>query len=563
MKQGRLTALVRRLEVLLRCINRDGFSGIYDRNMEQQLITDSWLLVSAEGFRQQQAGRDPALLVKELLQNSLDASPTSIDFTIEHVPSENCVRVVGDDMGEGVEDFEKMRTVFWTSKTDSHHKRGRMGRGFKELLVLARSATVESNGRIIKFAHNEEGVSVVETTNGDRRVGTRVTMVLPWTAQDAEDIIAYFQRVLVPEGIELTVNRELIRPRPAKHITEAVLPTELFDGSRWLKPFRKTQIGLVPVVSGEIAFVYEMGIPIADLEWDQPYHIDVKQRVPMNPNRDAVASGYLTKVHRAALPVLVHEMDAPKALSDWVGSAAAGSVEVVQRAVVEKAFGNNAARSVPEMGKYSFDDDAREELDVTIVNTRHLAGGFKQLALRHIKSSREVVTAHYQQLALQKSMDADEADKLDQDAVLKAHVEAVGGLPRVERVSKFAKWFCDEILKRLHQPIRCTVRFGVLRGAEATWTREGAILTLSIAYEPIWARPLSRAGLQLLIHEVAHELSAHHGLSYAHSVENVAGVAAELMLEKHDTVLSKFADLWSGSQGAKSVAAEQTSFALS
>jgi hypothetical protein len=138
--------------------------------MEQQLITDSWLLVSAEGFRQQQAGRAPALLVKELLQNSLDASPASIDFTIEHMPSEDCVRVVCDDMGEGVKDFEKMRTVFWTSKTDSHHKRGRMGRGFKELLVLARGATVESNGRIIKFAHNEEGASVVETTNGDRRV---------------------------------------------------------------------------------------------------------------------------------------------------------------------------------------------------------------------------------------------------------------------------------------------------------------------------------------------------------------------------------------------------------
>jgi hypothetical protein len=53
------------------------------------------------------------------------------------------------------------------------------------------------------------------------------------------------------------------------------------------------------------------------------------------------------------------------------------------------------------MGKYSFDDDAREELDVTIVNARHLAGGFKELALRHIKTSREVVTNHYRQLAAQ------------------------------------------------------------------------------------------------------------------------------------------------------------------
>ena len=96
--------------------------------------------------------------------------------------------------------------------------------------------------------------------------------------------------------------------------------------------------------------------------------------------------------------------------------------------------------------------------------------------------------------------------------------------------------------------MRCTVRFGVLRCAEATWTREGAILTLSVAYEPIWTRPLSRAGLQLLVHEVAHELAAHHGLSYAQSVEDVAGVAAELMLEKHDIVISKFADLRGGNK---------------
>ena len=54
------------------------------QRMEKQLVTDSWLLVSAEGFRMQQAGREPALLVKELLQNSLDAAPATIDFRIEY-----------------------------------------------------------------------------------------------------------------------------------------------------------------------------------------------------------------------------------------------------------------------------------------------------------------------------------------------------------------------------------------------------------------------------------------------------------------------------------------------
>jgi hypothetical protein len=62
---------------------------------------------------------------------------------------------------------------------------------------------------------------------------------------------------------------------------------------------------------------------------------------------------------------------------------------------------------------------------------RHLSRGFKDLALKHIKTSREVVGAHYKQLAEQKSIDADTPDVIDQDAVLRGHVEAVGGMPRV------------------------------------------------------------------------------------------------------------------------------------
>jgi hypothetical protein len=147
----------------------------------------------------------------------------------------------------------------------------------------------------------------------------------------------------------------------------------------------------------------------------------------MNPNRDAVSVGYLTRVHRAALPVLVDDMDSAGALADWVGGAAAGSEAEVQKAVVQTAFGDNAARSVPPMGKHSSDDDARESVGASIVNVRHLSRGFKDLALRHIKTSREVVAAHYKQLAEQRSIDADKPEEIDQDAVLRGYVEAVGG----------------------------------------------------------------------------------------------------------------------------------------
>jgi hypothetical protein len=79
-------------------------------------------------------------------------------------------------------------------------------------------------------------------------------------------------------------------------------------------------------------------------------------------------------------------------------------------------------------------------------------------------------------------------------------------MPRVKRVCEFAKWFCDSILERLGETNRCRVKFGVLEGAAATWTDEGAVLSLSIAYTTMWLKPLSRHGLQLLVHEVAHEL---------------------------------------------------------
>jgi hypothetical protein len=196
---------------------------------------------------------------------------------------DECVRVVCDDVGEGVDDFDKMRCVFFTSKTDSNLKRGRMGRGFKEMLVVAQNARVESKGRVIEFTRDADGTTGVATRKGTRQVGTRVSMSTPWSSKDAEDIVSYFQRVLVPEGVDLKINGDTIRPRKAKHLVEALLPTEVFDGGRWLKPARKTQVRLVPVINGEVPTVCEMGIPVCPLEWDQAYHLDVAQRIPMNP----------------------------------------------------------------------------------------------------------------------------------------------------------------------------------------------------------------------------------------------------------------------------------------
>lgn len=52
-----------------------------------------------------------------------------------------------------------------------------------------------------------------------------------------------------------------------------------------------------------------------------PCHCDIQQRVPMNPNRDVVASGYPVKLHVACLPTLPGELDSSTVKDDCVGTA--------------------------------------------------------------------------------------------------------------------------------------------------------------------------------------------------------------------------------------------------
>ena len=147
------------------------------------------------------------------------------------------------------------------------------------------------------------------------------------------------------------VNGVRIGPRPVEHVVHASLSTELYNptSQSWKKPSRRTAIHLVRTRPGETATIYEMGIPVAALEWSVPFHCDIQQRVPMNPNRDAVASGYPLKLHVACLPTLLEQMDEETIKHDWVGSA----------------------------GRH-FDEDARE-LGVQVINTAQTSGGFREM----------------------------------------------------------------------------------------------------------------------------------------------------------------------------------------
>jgi hypothetical protein len=344
----------------------------------------------------------------------------------------------------------------------------------------------------------------------------------------------------MPPSIELDVDGSSAPHRTAKHCVEATLTTELFQNGQWIKPRTAAQIELVPCQPGEEPMLYEMGIPVCSAEWTVRHHANILQRVPMNPNRDAVMSGYLVKVHKACLPLLLDEMDSDQVRSEWVGSAGAQADPATQQQIVHKAFGENAVRSVPSLGRRDSDNEA-EEAGLTIVKTGHLPEGFRQMTREHLPTSAEAVAKKHQEAVSQAAGSAIDVTAVDLDAPRKRLIASRGGPERIQKIMDFARFFCE----RITGSSKVTVRTAMLRSVDAlaTWNAADE-LTLGLDQDCLWvARPINAENLTILIHEAAHHNALHHGMNFQREVERLAGNAAVIMLWYHDVIVQRWNDL--------------------
>jgi hypothetical protein len=434
------------------------------------------------------------------------------------------------DNGAGIPDMENLRTVFWTSKKDSRLKRGRMGRGFKEMLCLCTSCSVQSGDTSAEFTRDDSGRQVFKISAlSSRQDGTTVKMDMPWSFDETKKALQkYFSVFQAPKNMDLTVLGEKIPHTAPVHTVPAVLPTEEFCGGKWARPQRKTTIEMSRCRPGE-AMIFEMGIPICSLEWDLGLHANIMQRVPMNPNRDATMSGYVAKIHRACLPHILAEMPADSVRAAWVGEAASAlSSPELQKEVLRRAFGENLARSVPDFGKFSHDADAQESCGSRILDTKQLTGGFRELARAHVPTSATVSKTHrvQRQVASASALSVQEARHRHKRLISKL------GMSRVETVCGFHRWLAAGILDILSPGLgsSCKVKVADFAGrAEATWTDQMQTLTLALDLDRIWLTPLHPENFSLLVHETAHELAAHHGRSFSTALETAAGAACHVI----------------------------------
>ena len=526
------------------------------------LAEGEWLAVSTEGFSEQQRGRPLEHLVKELVQNAMDSVGGSgrIDLDIHPLgPRRATVRCADD--GPGAEDLKQLNIVFVTGKKDGVTRRGRMGRGFKEMLSIAACARVRSRDQELVFTVGDGGVRRVVHRQGlDWHGGFEAVMEVEHD-KAAQDLAGYFHSFLLPAGVTLSVNGVAVPARPVHREVEARLTTERFAKGRWEKPTLATRVHLIAVAESEQPLIHEMGIPVCAVEWSEPYHCDVQQRVPMNPNRDAVMSGYPARLHRACLPALLPEMTTERALAAWVGEAAQTAGDEVQKAVVVKAFGEGVVRAVPATGRFDHNADA-EELGSTVVHSAHMTGGFRKLLQQQVPTAAVVAKEAMRrraEAAVEDGLDRAEVAALDlaadqPDASDTAKAIAQFGREAVLARMDFARWFAEAVVAcRYGEPRAVPVQVAHLEDYAATWSL-GGTLTLSLAYEAFWDGLFGRCSFELLLHELAHHEAFHHGRSFPKEVEAYAGAAAEVMLARADEARRLFPELLSGSPGPEPTA---------
>ena len=498
-----------------------------------------WLTVSMEGFAQLQRARPLTQLVKELVQNALDATAGAGTVTLCLWPSQDGLRITCDDDGCGMADLEKLSVMCHTTKKYAPANRGRIGRGFKDVLALASTATVESRGRRLAFSHGPGGRTSAIGPCDAAGPGFRVDMTVRHP-DEASDLAPYFDRMLVGAGTALVVNGRLVAHRPPRHVVRASLATETFAGSAWLRDLRETTVSLVPVAAGEAPSIHEMGIPVCRMDWPEGFHVDVGQRIPMRPSRDTVAAGYPEALRQACLPAIVGAMTPERAMAPWVAEAATAlAAPSVARAVVRRAYGGRVAvSSVPADGRFDYDAEA-EEAGMTVLHERHLAPAMRSLVRAASPTTREVAERARDdalELACALSLSAEAIERIPAGRLARPDSEAVAAIARhgARRVAdrlRFAGWLAGAIIGSLDgTPAGVLATAAMLPGGTAAAWSEDDVLTLSLGRPETWAAGMDSGLMAILVHETAHHWSMHHGRGFPRQVERCAGAGMAIMM---------------------------------
>ena len=300
-----------------------------------------WFEVDKAGLAQLLAKRGRAFAVCELIQNAWDQDVSEVVVTITRETSRTYSISVVDDDPNGWLDISHAFTLFApSSKKSDPTKRGRFNLGEKLVLALCSEAEIVSVNSAVRF--DQKGR---HTLRRRRESGSEFRGTLRMTVAELDEVADSLRSLLPPSGITTRVAIQgpgalcsfTIEEREPTRVVEATLPTML-DGpdGELRRTRRKTSVELIDPAPGETPHLYEMGIPVVELDGDDRWHLNVLQKVPLNLDRDNVTPAYLRELRVAAINSAHDLLTKDEAQATWVSEATED--ERCEGAAVEKVM---------------------------------------------------------------------------------------------------------------------------------------------------------------------------------------------------------------------------------
>jgi len=309
----------------------------------------NWISIDEDGYEQQLARLPKHTVLFELIQNGIDQETAEVRASIRPLPNRPvCEIIVEDDDPEGFRDLSSAYTMFAASdKRKNPEKRGRFTIGEKQVLVRCEEATIETTKGTVRFDKAGRHVS-----KKGRAAGTVFTGLVRMTRDEARETIQQVRKILPPPGKRILLNGEPLPGRPILQTLDGIwLWTERADEDGFMRrALRSCAVTLHALEGDEPAMLYEMGIPVVALTGGEPFHINVGQRVPLNPDRDNVSDSYRRELRAE---ILNRTFDSIKgsdaAAKPWIREAIGTDMilrDAVQAMLVER-FGPNMVSHSP------------------------------------------------------------------------------------------------------------------------------------------------------------------------------------------------------------------------
>tara|TARA_Y100001963_G_scaffold131913_1_gene189874 strand:+ start:7066 stop:8550 length:1485 start_codon:yes stop_codon:yes gene_type:complete len=279
------------------------------------------LTVSTKGLSKLTSRNGLNWIPTELIQNAWDQQVSKVTMTIESIGHGKGRITIVDDDPDGFLDLSHAYTLFAESnKKGNATLRGRFNMG--EKLVIAHCIETGGSVEILTttggYSFSKEG--------GRKRLrrkteeGSKVTAEFRASKEVLAMMTEHVHTFVAPSGFVTTVNGEELLTRDSLSEFEESMPTVVVnDEGDLIRTSRKTTIEVYETLDGETPMIYELGIPV--VENPTKYHINVKQKVPLNMERDSVTPAYSRKLCALVLNATRDLLTKEEASQAWVAEA--------------------------------------------------------------------------------------------------------------------------------------------------------------------------------------------------------------------------------------------------